>query len=81
MNRILVTGATGTVGRQVVSQLLPTDSRVRAMTRNPNAARLPAGLKSYAAISPSPKAWMNVSKASMRSSWFGLRGLVRWQPR
>ena len=45
MNRVLVTGATGTVGRQVASQLLPTDSRVRAMTRNPNAARLPVGVE------------------------------------
>lgn len=41
MKRILVTGATGTVGRQVVSQLLATDARVRALTRNPDAAGLP----------------------------------------
>ena len=41
MKRILVTGATGRVGRQVVSQLLTTDVRVRALTRNPDAAGLP----------------------------------------
>ena len=41
MKRILVTGATGRVGRQVVSQLLTTDIRVRALTRNPDAAGLP----------------------------------------
>jgi uncharacterized protein YbjT (DUF2867 family) len=41
MKRILVTGATGSVGRQVVSQLLATDARVRALTRNPDAAGLP----------------------------------------
>jgi uncharacterized protein YbjT (DUF2867 family) len=41
MKRILVTGATGRVGRQVVSQLLATDARVRALTRNPDAAGLP----------------------------------------
>src|SRR5215468_7036585 len=41
MERVLVTGATGTVGRQVVSQLLATDRRVRALTRNPDAAGLP----------------------------------------
>lgn len=35
MKRILVIGATGNVGRAVVSQLLTTDCRVRAMTRNP----------------------------------------------
>ena len=41
MKRILVTGATGNVGRQVVSQLLATDVGVRALTRNPDAAGLP----------------------------------------
>src|SRR5690349_6280656 len=42
MKRILVTGATGNVGRQVVSQLLITDARVRALSRNPDAAGLPS---------------------------------------
>jgi len=41
MKQILVTGATGTVGRQVVSQLLATDVRVRALTRDPASANLP----------------------------------------
>jgi len=41
MKPILVTGATGTVGRQVVSRLLATDAQVRALTRNPEAAGLP----------------------------------------
>ena len=41
MNPILVIGATGTVGRQVVSQLIAAGSPVRAMTRNPDAAKLP----------------------------------------
>ena len=41
MRRVLVTGATGNVGRQVVSQLLATDCQVRALTRNPAAAGLP----------------------------------------
>jgi uncharacterized protein YbjT (DUF2867 family) len=41
MKGILVTGATGTVGRQVVSQLLPSGAQVRALTRNPEAAGLP----------------------------------------
>lgn len=43
MKRILVTGATGTIGRQVVSRLLSTEPQVRAMTRNPDAAGLPPG--------------------------------------
>ncbi|HTG16654.1 MAG TPA: NAD(P)H-binding protein [Blastocatellia bacterium] len=45
MKRILVTGATGKVGRQVVSQLLATDARVSALTRNPDAADLPPGVE------------------------------------
>lgn len=45
MTQILVTGATGTIGRQVVSQLLATDARVRALTRTPDAAGLPPGVE------------------------------------
>ncbi|MFL6241480.1 MAG: SDR family oxidoreductase, partial [Acidimicrobiia bacterium] len=42
---ILVTGATGTVGRQVVAQLLEVGATVRGLTRDPGSgsARLPAG--------------------------------------
>jgi uncharacterized protein YbjT (DUF2867 family) len=40
MKRALVTGATGTVGRQVVSPLLATGARVRADPR-PGRRRLP----------------------------------------
>lgn len=43
--RILVTGATGRIGRQVVSQLLAEDVRVRALTRNPEAAGLPPAVE------------------------------------
>ncbi|WP_017593142.1 NAD(P)H-binding protein [Nocardiopsis potens] len=38
---ILVTGATGRVGRHVVSGLLRAGAHVRALTRNPDAAGLP----------------------------------------
>ena len=41
VENILVTGATGNVGRQVVSQLLTANVRVRAMVRNPESADLP----------------------------------------
>jgi uncharacterized protein YbjT (DUF2867 family) len=41
MNRILVIGATGRTGRQVLSQLPRTGVRVRAMARNPQTAALP----------------------------------------
>lgn len=41
---ILVTGATGNVGRQVVAELLPTGAPIRALTRDPAAAHLPDGV-------------------------------------
>src|SRR5262245_54336975 len=41
MKRILVTGATGNIGRQVVHQLQGTGCRIRAMSRNPDASSLP----------------------------------------
>jgi uncharacterized protein YbjT (DUF2867 family) len=42
---VLVTGATGTVGRHVVHRLLETGQKVRALTRNPAAADLPEGVE------------------------------------
>lgn len=42
---ILVTGATGHVGRQVVAQLVAAGAPVRALTRNPAAATFPAGVE------------------------------------
>ncbi|MET9768214.1 NAD(P)H-binding protein [Streptomyces sp. NPDC006415] len=41
---ILVTGATGTVGRRVVEQLLERGEHVRALTRDPARAEFPAGV-------------------------------------
>ncbi|TPQ22167.1 NAD(P)H-binding protein [Streptomyces sporangiiformans] len=45
MSEILVTGATGNVGRQVVVQLLATGTAVRALARDPESAELPKGVK------------------------------------
>ncbi|WP_413727871.1 SDR family oxidoreductase [Sodalis sp. RH19] len=41
---ILVTGATGTVGRQVVEQLVKRGADVRALVRDPAKANVPAGV-------------------------------------
>jgi uncharacterized protein YbjT (DUF2867 family) len=41
MRRILVIGATGRVGREVVAQLSETGVRMRALVRNPETAALP----------------------------------------
>jgi uncharacterized protein YbjT (DUF2867 family) len=42
---ILVTGATGTVGRHVVQHLSQRGAKVRALVRNPANANLPAGVE------------------------------------
>ena len=41
MTRILVTGATGNVGRELVTRLRAAGRAVRALTRNPKSANLP----------------------------------------
>ena len=42
---ILVTGATGRVGRQVVDQLVARDAHVRVLTREPAKTSFPAGVE------------------------------------
>jgi uncharacterized protein YbjT (DUF2867 family) len=45
MNKILVTGATGNVGRPLVNQLVKAGAEVRAVTRHPDSAQLPADVQ------------------------------------
>ncbi len=45
MGRILIVGATGTVGRHVVSQAAAAGARVRALVRNPDMAQFPAEIE------------------------------------
>ncbi len=42
---LLVTGATGTIGRPLVDLLVDQGAKVRAVTRHPQAAGLPAGVE------------------------------------
>ncbi|HZN83792.1 MAG TPA: NAD(P)H-binding protein, partial [Mycobacterium sp.] len=44
MNAILVTGATGNVGRPLVNQLAAAGVEVRAVSRHPDTARFPDGV-------------------------------------
>ena len=45
MKRVLVTGATGNVGGQVVEQLRRTGCRIRALSRNPQSVNLPQNVE------------------------------------
>src|SRR5437870_2286573 len=55
MNPILVTGATGRVGRLVVTELLRAGVAVRALTRRPAAADLPAAVEVVAGNLTAPE--------------------------
>ncbi|MGW4832331.1 NmrA family NAD(P)-binding protein [Amycolatopsis japonica] len=63
---VLVTGATGNTGRHVVAELLRCGERVRALTRNPAEARLPAGVELVEGTHTAPEtlteAWEGVTK-------------------
>ncbi|SFO43280.1 NmrA/HSCARG family protein [Sphingomonas sp. OK281] len=45
---ILVTGATGTIGKQVLANLAGDDATVRALTRSPEKAAFPTGVEAVA---------------------------------
>ncbi|MFD5247843.1 NmrA family NAD(P)-binding protein [Amycolatopsis sp. NPDC058340] len=52
---VLVTGATGNTGRHVVAELVRHGEPVRALTRNPAEARLPAGVELVAGTHTAPE--------------------------
>jgi uncharacterized protein YbjT (DUF2867 family) len=54
---ILVTGATGNVGRQVVTRLVEAGQPVRAMTRQPHKRRLPDGAEVVQGDFERPGTW------------------------
>ena len=55
MKPILVIGATGTVGSAVAGQLAAEGAAVRALSRNPAGAQLPAGVKTVAGDLTAPE--------------------------
>lgn len=69
MERILIIGGTGNVGRHVVTQLSGSGTQVRALARNP--ARLNYGQKwrSCAEISRFLSLWIDASTGSIQYSW------------
>src|SRR5262245_1713685 len=50
MNAILVTGATGNVGRPLVTELAAAGVEVRAVTRQPDTARFPDGVTAVSTV-------------------------------
>jgi uncharacterized protein YbjT (DUF2867 family) len=65
---IVVTGATGNVGRPLVSQLAAAGARVRAVTRSPQHAGLPAGVE---AVSSTVEALPGASAVFLNSRALG----------
>lgn len=69
--RILVTGATGSVGRLVVDQLRDSGVTIRALTKNPAKAALPAGVEVaegyLGALSTMPAALAGVDRMYLAS--------------
>lgn len=53
--KILVTGATGTVGSEIVKQLVESGHHVRALSRNPARATFPAGVEAVAGDLTAPE--------------------------
>lgn len=62
---ILVTGATGTVGREVIKQLIEKKFAVRAMTRDPAKAKFPAGVEIVAGDFDEPESLVQAVKGAV----------------
>jgi uncharacterized protein YbjT (DUF2867 family) len=65
---IVVTGATGNVGRPLVAELAGTGAQVRAVTRNPQTAALPEGVE---AVSSAAEALPGASAVFLNSRALG----------
>ncbi|XYH96874.1 NAD(P)H-binding protein [Sorangium sp. So ce1128] len=60
--KILVTGATGTVGREIVKQLAEGGHHVRALSRNPGRAKFPGGVEAVAGDLAAPETFADALK-------------------
>ncbi|MBB4002219.1 uncharacterized protein YbjT (DUF2867 family) [Aurantimonas endophytica] len=65
---ILVTGATGNVGSNVVEQLVNRGADVRALVRDPSKASFPAGVESSKATCSTSNPFEAPFRASPRCS-------------
>jgi len=78
---ILVTGASGQVGRAVLDQLLAAGAEVRASSRDPRAAHLPAGVPVVAADLTRPEtlpaAFAGVTRVFLYAQPEGIEGFVQ----
>lgn len=73
---ILVTGATGNVGRQVVERLLAEGAAVRAMTRRPDEAGLPDGVEVVRGDLTEPETLPAALRGAERAFLFPLSGAM-----
>lgn len=77
---ILVTGATGKVGREAVGQLVAMGRQVRALTRRPEEADLPAGVE-FVTGSPADPGALAVAFAGVAQALVVLSGDVAGEAR
>src|SRR3954471_17268438 len=77
---ILVTGATGNVGRNVVDLLLEAGEQVRVTSRNPQSVDLPAAVDVHAADLTDPQSYVaplsGVDKVFLYAQPSGVDGFV-----
>lgn len=73
---ILVTGATGTIGHELVAELASRGAKVRALSRNPAAAAFPAGVETVAADLGDPET-LSLALAGIDQVFILATGLAR----